>query len=78
MQNSLEKACQKRQKFKKDPAIDISSRRYNRARRIVDTILKAFQELKAGFSVERGNKDDITIRILSTEYPLNGRKCSFQ
>lgn len=46
--------------------IGVSSKQYNRACRIVDTILKSFQELKARFSVERGNKDNITITLLST------------
>ena len=47
--------------------IRVSSRQYNRACRIADTILKSFQELRARFSVERGNKDNITITLLSTD-----------
>ncbi len=55
--------------------IDVSSRQYNRECRIVDTILKAFQELKARFSVERGNKDNITITILSSEVSFELLEC---
>ncbi len=47
--------------------IEVSSKQYNRACRIADTILKSFQELKARFSVERGNKDNITITLLNTD-----------
>lgn len=47
--------------------ISVSSRQYNRACRIADTIIKSFQELKARFSVERGNQDNITITLLSTD-----------
>lgn len=47
--------------------IEVSSKQYNRACRIADTIIKSFQELKARFSVERGNKDNITITLLSTD-----------
>lgn len=47
--------------------IEVSSKQYNHACRIVDTIIKSFQELKARFSVERGNKDNITITLLSTD-----------
>jgi len=46
--------------------INASSRQYNRACKIVDTILKSLEELKARFSFERGNKDNITITLLST------------
>jgi len=47
--------------------ISVSSRQYNRACRIADTIIKSFQELRARFSVERGTKDNITITLLSTD-----------
>jgi hypothetical protein len=47
--------------------IEVSSKQYNRACRIADTIINSFQELKARFSVERGNKDNITITLLSTD-----------
>ncbi|AEG61730.1 hypothetical protein [Desulforamulus ruminis] len=47
--------------------ISVSSRQYNRACRIADTILKSFQELEARFSVERGNQDNITITLLSSD-----------
>jgi hypothetical protein len=56
--------------------INVSSRQYNRACRIADTILKSFQAINARFSVEHGKKDNISISLLNTtlSFELNEQK----
>ncbi|QSX09524.1 hypothetical protein J0B03_05530 [Alkalibacter rhizosphaerae] len=56
-------------KFRKnEPTIPIrvSKNQSKRAYKIVDTVLKAFMDLNAGISVERGDFDNITISLLKS------------
>jgi hypothetical protein len=46
--------------------INVSDSQRNRAYRIVDTLLKAFRELKGSISIDRGDKDNISIILLGT------------
>ncbi|MFX4263145.1 hypothetical protein ACOBQJ_13235 [Pelotomaculum propionicicum] len=55
--------------------ITVSDRQINRAYRIVDTILKAFCQLKCSFSVDRGDRDNISITLLSTVVSFNVSEC---
>jgi len=55
--------------------IDVSSNQCNRAYRIVDTILKAFHQLKANFLINRGDRDNISITLLSTAVSFDLHEC---
>lgn len=46
--------------------INVSKHQYNRACRIIDTIIKAFKELNASCSVGGGNEDNINITLFNT------------
>lgn len=47
-------------------AKSVSKQQYNRACRIIDTIIKAFEELNASCIVGWGNEDDINITLFNT------------
>ncbi|KLU63275.1 hypothetical protein CEB3_c03720 [Peptococcaceae bacterium CEB3] len=55
--------------------IDVSNGQRNRAYRIVDTILKAFRELKSSISVDRGDRDNINIILLGTRISFSLNEC---
>ena len=55
--------------------INVSISQRNRAYRIVDTILKAFRELKGSNSVDRGDKDNINITLLGTTISFDLCEC---
>jgi len=55
--------------------VTVSDRQINRAYRIVDTILKAFRQLKCSFSVDRGDRDNISITLLSTVVSFDVHEC---
>lgn len=55
--------------------INVSSSQCNRACRIVDTILKAFRQLKGKVSIDRGDKDNIGITLKSTTISFDLNEC---
>jgi len=55
--------------------IEVSNSQLSRAYRIVDTLLKAFKKLKASFSIDRSDRDNITITLLRTMVSFNIYEC---
>lgn len=55
--------------------INVSNSQCNRAYRIVDTILKAFRELKSSISIDRGDRDNINITLLGTTISFHLSEC---
>ena len=55
--------------------INVSNSQRNRAYRIVDTLLKAFRELKGSISIDRGDRDNISITLLSTAISFDLCEC---
>lgn len=55
--------------------IHVSSSQRNRAYRIIDTILKAFRELKGSISIDRGDSDNINITLLGTSISFDVSEC---
>jgi hypothetical protein len=55
--------------------VAVSDRQINRAYRIVDTILKAFRQLKCSFSVDCGDRDNISIKLLSIVASFDVHEC---
>ncbi len=55
--------------------INVSNHQLGRAYRIVDTILKAFLQLKGNVSIERGKTDNIQLKLLGTPVSFEINEC---